>query len=287
MEFKKEELIKSPINYTGGKFRLLPQILPLFPNDINTFVDLFCGAGNVGINVKANEIIMNDCIFYLKDMFEIWNKKSYADLLTYINNTVSKYGIVTTNDIGFKKLRDEYNNSKNIEDLFILICHSFNFQMRFNNKQQYNSSFGKEASTLNKSILSNLEKFSNKLKTNTYDFQSNNFTDFDFSKLNQNDLVYVDPPYYLSCGVYQDGKRGFNGWNKEYDLKLLHILDELNNRHIKFALSNLLENKGIINEHLKEWSNKYNIHYLDINYNSCNYHRKTQNKDTEVLITNY
>lgn len=45
MEFKKEELIKSPLNYTGGKFKLLPQILPLFPNDINTFVDLFGGGG--------------------------------------------------------------------------------------------------------------------------------------------------------------------------------------------------------------------------------------------------
>ena len=43
MNFNKEDLIKSPLNYTGGKFKLLPQILPLFPNDINTFVDLFGG----------------------------------------------------------------------------------------------------------------------------------------------------------------------------------------------------------------------------------------------------
>ena len=25
MDFKKEELVKSPLNYTGGKFKLLPQ----------------------------------------------------------------------------------------------------------------------------------------------------------------------------------------------------------------------------------------------------------------------
>lgn len=35
--------IKSPLNYTGGKFKLLPQILPLMPDDIENFVDLFCG----------------------------------------------------------------------------------------------------------------------------------------------------------------------------------------------------------------------------------------------------
>jgi len=32
-------LIQSPLNYTGGKFKLLPQILPLFPQNIDIFVD--------------------------------------------------------------------------------------------------------------------------------------------------------------------------------------------------------------------------------------------------------
>lgn len=53
-------LIASPLNYTGGKFKLLPQILPLFPKKIDTFVDLFCGGCNVGLNVKSKKIIYND-----------------------------------------------------------------------------------------------------------------------------------------------------------------------------------------------------------------------------------
>lgn len=39
------EFIKSPLNYTGGKFKLLPQLLDVFPKDIETFVDLFAGGG--------------------------------------------------------------------------------------------------------------------------------------------------------------------------------------------------------------------------------------------------
>ena len=54
------ELISSPLNYTGGKIKLLPQILPLFPNNVSTFVDLFCGGCNVAINTKANTYICND-----------------------------------------------------------------------------------------------------------------------------------------------------------------------------------------------------------------------------------
>jgi adenine-specific DNA-methyltransferase len=37
------EYVKSPLNYTGGKYKLLSQILPLFPNEIDTFIDLFGG----------------------------------------------------------------------------------------------------------------------------------------------------------------------------------------------------------------------------------------------------
>lgn len=39
------EFIKSPLNYTGGKYKLLPQLLELFPTNIDTFVDLFAGGG--------------------------------------------------------------------------------------------------------------------------------------------------------------------------------------------------------------------------------------------------
>jgi site-specific DNA-adenine methylase len=39
-------MYKNPFNYTGAKFKLLSQILPLSPDKINTFVDLFGGVEN-------------------------------------------------------------------------------------------------------------------------------------------------------------------------------------------------------------------------------------------------
>lgn len=39
------EYVKSPLNYTGGKYKLLPQLLELFPKQVKTFVDLFAGGG--------------------------------------------------------------------------------------------------------------------------------------------------------------------------------------------------------------------------------------------------
>ena len=60
--------IKSPLNYTGNKYNLLSQILPLFPQKINTFYDLFGGSGTVAINVSANRIIYNE---YNKFIYEL------------------------------------------------------------------------------------------------------------------------------------------------------------------------------------------------------------------------
>lgn len=261
--------------------------MPLFPENINTFVDLFCGAGTVGINVAADKIIFNDYINYLPELFNIWKGKSLAEINTYIDNTIIKHNLNSTNKEAFEDFRRHYNENKNVEDLFILICYSFNFQMRFNNSQQYNSSFGYDASTMNDNIRNNVNLFVNAIHSKDVIFQSKDFREVDLSNLGSKDMVYCDPPYLISGAVYQDGKRGFKGWNPQDDVDLYNLLDKLNYKGVKFALSNMLHSKGRTNNFLIEWSEKYNVYHLNANYNT-NYQRKSGgNKDDEVLITNY
>ena len=72
------------------------------------------------------------------------------------------------------------------------------------------------------------------------------------------------------------------------DEELFTYLDQCDKNGIKFALSNVIQHKGIVNEHLLKWADKYNIHYLNHNYNNSNYQSSAKNKIThEVLITNY
>ena len=278
--------IKSPINYAGSKYRLLKKIIPLFPNEIHTFVDLFGGAFNVGINVNAKRVIYNDIINYLPELFEYWNGTDLEEINNYIDKTIKENSLSSTNTKAFLAFREKYNKEKDIRDLFILVCYSFNYQMRFNNKHQYNSSFGKEASTMNSSIRNKLNRFVEKLHIGDYTFIAKNFIDFDFSNFDENDFIYCDCPYSLGVGVYQDGKRGFNGWSKNDDKQLFIILDKLNKMGIRFALSNVFENKGMTNKELIEWSRKYKVYHLDMNYGGANYQRKNGSSD-EVLIVNY
>lgn len=281
-----KKYIKSPINYAGGKYRLLDKIIPKFPEHINTFVDLFGGAFNVGINVDAEHIIYNDIINYLSDIFTYFNNTEISEINKYIDKTIEENQLSSTDNQAFIEFRKKYNQTRDIRDLFILVCYSFNYQMRFNNSHEYNSSFGKSASTMNDHIRNNLNTFVEVLHKKDCSFSHKNFVDFDFSVLTENDFVYCDCPYSLGVGVYQDGKRGFNGWSKEDDKKLFNLLDTLNERGIRFAMSNVFENKGSFNEELIEWSKKYKVSHLNMNYNNSNYQRK-HSKTDEVLITNY
>ena len=212
MEFKKEELIKSPLNYVGGKFKLLPQILPLFPEDINTFVDLFAGGFNVGINVKANKVICNDyekvVINFLKDISKLDSEKA----LFILKDTIVKYGLSKTNEEGFKKIREDYNNGNRSWDMFYaMLTHAFNYQIRFNKNNEYNMPFGKNRSSFNPNLEKNFIKFIDKLNILNVSFSSNDFITLPIDRLSNNDFVYCDPPYLITCASYNEG----DGWNIE------------------------------------------------------------------------
>lgn len=281
----KKEIIKSPINYTGSKYRILKKgLLNYFPKDIDTFVDLFGGNGNVAINVDAKNIIYNDIIFYIPKLYNEWKNDNFENIKKYIDNRIKEFKLSSENEKGFKEFREEYNKTKYIYDLFILVCYSFNYQIRFNNNQEYNSSFGKKASTMNNNIIKNLETFIKTIQDKNIQFVSKDFRELKLNKLTNKDFVYLDPPYLISCGVYQDGKRGFNGWNEDSERTLYILLDELNEKGIKFGLSNVLIHKGKENTILKEFIKNYNYVDIDVTYSAMG---RGNANSKEIYVYNY
>lgn len=285
------KIIKSPLNYIGGKYKLLNQITPLFPNKINTFIDLFAGGCNIGININANKVILNDNLTYLIELFELFKNDDIELIINHIENRINEFQLSQINEEGYKKFREFYNETKLPLDLFVLIAFSFNHQIRFNNSHRFNNPFGKNRSSFNNNMKNNLINFISKLQNGNFNFSNQSFDDFDFSQLSKNDFVYCDPPYLITTGSYNDGKRGFKGWSEKEEIELLNILDDLESKNIKFALSNVIEHKGKENFLLKEWiaKNFYETHYLDKNYVNSNYQTKIRDKNAsvEILVTNY
>lgn len=297
-----KKYIQSPLNYVGGKHKILPQIEPLFPKDINTFVDLFTGGCNVGINAKADRIICNDTQVHVVKLFKHLKTIDSKDFVRDVQEVIKKYKLSNTSELGYDfydtnssrgvgaynkenymKLRDDFNKDLDNSLLFyVTVVHAFNNQIRFNSDGEFNMPVNKR--DFNNSMKNKLINFIDKLHELNIFFTNKDFRDLRLDSLDNRDFVYCDPPYLLSTASYNES----GGWTEDDEHDLLKFLDNADDLGIKFALSNMLESKGRSNDLLKEWSDNYTIHFLDKSYNNSNYQRKSnEGKDIEVLITNY
>ncbi len=303
-------MIQSPLNYTGGKFKLLPQILYLFPKEINTFVDLFCGGCNVGVNVIANTIIFNDIDIRLHCLYGTFKKLDFSTILKYVNQIIEEHGLSNSDKYGYRHYECDsssglgsYNkeaflslrkafNAKVGEDylyyimLYVLIVYSFNNQIRFNSKGEFNLPVGKR--DFNSKMKNKLAQFIKRLHIINCAFSSIDFRDFDISRLTKDDFVYIDPPYLITCATYNEN----GGWSEETEKQLLAFMDNLHAHDIRFALSNVLRSKGKENYLLIEWLAKNATEYkavsLEHSYSNSNYQTKDKIiKSEEMLIINY
>ena len=277
----KNKYIKSPLNYVGGKYKLLDEIIPLLPRNINTFVDLFGGGFNVGINVNATNIIYNDSKKQVVELLRYLQHNKIEDILNKIDGYIEKYNLTNDNKEGYLTFRSDYNtNIKDPIKFYTLLCYAFNHQIRFNKNGEYNMPFGKDKSSFNPTLRKRFVDFYAAIHNKNISFLNISFKNFCFDKLSKNDLVYCDPPYFNSVATYNEN----GGWTEEDEEDLLNMLTVLDYNGVKFALSNNLKYNNPI---LDKWKDGYNIHYLNSNYSNCDYQKIDRSKDIEVLITNY
>lgn len=305
-----ETIIQSPLNYIGGKYKLLPQLLPHFPQNIDTFVDLFCGGCNVGINVNAQKVIFNDNSSHLLYLYNTLKNLDKESTFEFINKIIDKYklsrsdkngyefydcnsydGLGAYNKEKFLRLRNDFNHHTK-EDyyyyamLYVLIVYSFNNQIRFNRSGEFNLPVGKR--DFNDKMQTKLSAFIDRLQTGDYKFSCIDFREIDLVNLSKNDLIYADPPYLITCATYNEQ----DGWNEKSERDLLTFLDTASRLKIKFALSNVLNSKGKQNDILRVWLEKkrdiYRVIHLQHSYANSNYQTKDKtNTADEVLIVNY
>lgn len=300
--------ISSPLNYIGGKARILDQLLPHMPENIDIFVDLFCGGCNVGMNVKADYTIYNDTSKPLISLLKALKRMRNDTIISRINQLIDEFGFSRTRDHNFAyyggganlgvsvynrekfiRLRERFNTYPKKDNqyyilLYTLILFGFNNQLRFNDQGEFNLPVGKR--DFNTAIEEKLVKFLNALRKQNHEFQTKDFRKFNYNILTNNSLVYCDPPYLITNATYNEK----SGWTQRDEEDLLNVLDGLSAQGVKFALSNVLFHEGKRNELLFDWveRNDYIVHELFMDYHYSNYQKKSKKADSrEVLITNY
>ena len=215
---------------------------------------------------------------------------SQKDVFQHIEDQITHYGLSKENEDGYLLLRETYNatplHQRDPFDLYTLLCYSYNYQIRFNNSHNYNNPFGRSKSHFSPALKKRLGLFLDTLTQKNITFTAQEFSKIDLSHCTPQSLIYADPPYLITTGSYNDGKRGFSGWSIDHEHKLLTMLDTLHKRGVRFALSNVLRHKDRENKPLIAWSKKYIVHPLRKSYSNSS-HNTSRKSSEEVLITNY
>ncbi len=294
---------RSPLFYVGDKFKLLEEIKQYFPEYIDNFIEPFTGGGSMFLNVIANKYLLNDIDKNICSLHKFLQKQADDPNLFFenIEKNINKYKLSKSylknivpielktkwkktyyakyNKISYEKLRDDYNNGeKDCLLLYLLLIYGFNRMLRFNSKEKFNVPVGNVDFNIN--VFNALNDYFRFVKNKNIQFSNLDFHIFIKSlKINNDDLIYLDPPYLISFSEYN------KIWNDEKERLLLNLLDELNHKNVKFAISNIIEYKGRKNKIFLKWMKQYSKHRINSNYIS--YHDNSIKKIDEVLITNY
>ena len=274
----------SPLNYIGGKYDVLDFMLPQFPRNIRTFYDLFGGGSTVSLNVSANRHVYNDINYFVVDLLKNLKEQDFQSIYKYIEKTIKDLNLTKGNKTAYKLLRDKYNSNqnrnKNYLDLYLLICFGFEHQIRFNSKKEFNNPCGN--SGFNDEMLEKLISYHLRSNEIQLELFSKDYSEFE-KEITEGDFVYCDPPYLLTCGAYNDGKRGFNGWDEVQQKKLFAFLDSINEKRVKFCLSYICERDNTINIDLVNWIDKNGYNLIK---NSSLTKRNRQDRQ-EILVKNF
>lgn len=295
---------RSPLFYVGDKYKLMNQLIHLYPKKINNFYEPFVGGGTVFLNVEAKKYYLNDIDKNLINIhrFLFKSSKRPSSFFSKVEKIIYKYNLSRSfkedvvperlkkkwkktyfarfNKTGYEKLRDlvNKNETNNPLILYILLIYGFNRMLRFNGGGKFNLPVGNV--DFNRNVVDALNSYFDFVRNKKVLMSSKDFRTFfsgkDFSK---NDFIYLDPPYLISASEYN------KIWDQKSESDLLGLIDELAKKNVKFALSGLTHYNGSKNDMLIKWMKRYRVHKITSNY--INYHNNKQKKINEVLITNY
>lgn len=279
----KDVIFESPLNYSGSKAKMIPNIKSLLPTNIETFVDVFGGGFNVGINVTAKKVIYNDINQYVVGLINSFYENDPIVYFKAINKLIKEYSLAPNNKEGYLRIRDKYNSMPKSERsaimLYTLILFGFQQQIRFNSEHGFNIPCGSRR--FNDKIIAKFISFSRMIKSLNVEFRNNSFIDLT-PLIEADTFFYLDPPYRETTATYNDGKRGFEGWSVAHEKELCNFIDKINLADAKFMFSYILQSGDFHNYEVENWATKrgYNIIHIDEPQGRYN-DRK------EVLITNY
>lgn len=245
----------------------------MIPESYERYIEPFVGGGALFFNLQPKKAIINDINEELILSYQAI-KNNYVELMEKLN----KYSKNHSEELYYKERSKNYKKEINIATRFIYLNKScYNGLYRVNSSGKFNVPFNK-SKTINIYEQKNIENINYLLNNNDVSIKNIDFTKV-LDQTKEHDFIFCDPPYDTDTNQFTSYSEKIFG--KKEQLKLADKLKELDNKNIKWMLTNHDTN------YIKELYSEFNIKVIKVNrsINSNGLNRK--NSANEVIITNY
>ena len=192
--------IPQPFQYQGSKRNLAPRIIRFLPEKMHRLVEPFAGSGAISLARAARNRSEE---FWLNDF-----NRPLAELLRLIVNhpedVAESYASIWRGRDDdhleqFYTIREAFNREEDPNLLLYLLARCVKGSVRYNADGHFNQSPDKRRlGTEPKRMRQNILGVSMILRGRSV-FTSNDYLDV-LANVNENDVVYMDPPYQGVCG---------------------------------------------------------------------------------------
>ena len=257
------------LKWVGGKTQIMGNIMKRFPVEINNYHEIFLGGGSVLFALlskqKQNEITINNKIYAYDLNQALINtykqiQTNCDDVIKHISTVITEFSAIATNTLGqrgkpknineatykstrehyYYWIREKYNTSdKNtvLSAAYFIFLNKTGFKgMYREGKNGLNIPYGQKdrksiPGIVDEEVLKNISNLIQNVEFICSDFSNS------IKCAKQGDYVYLDPPY---APVDNKSFVGYtlDGFDLDTHKKLFALVNELNEKGIKFSMSN-------------------------------------------------
>lgn len=264
------------VKWVGGKRQLMFELIKNMPKSYNRYFEPFIGGGALFFELRPEQAYISDMNEELINLYSVVRNNVYELIKDLSKHEVSKEYFLEIRNIDRTEQYTELSDVERASRFIYLNRTCFNGMYRVNSQGQFNVPFGhyKNPRIIDKNNLLNCSELLKKTEIKCADFSEI------LTKVKKGDLVYFDPPYVPLNETSSFTSYTKDGFDINMQFKLRDVCDELDNKGVKFMLSN--SDTKLVNELYVNYEIKKVFASRQINANADG-----RGKITEVLVRNY
>lgn len=264
------------VKWVGGKRQLMFELIKNMPKSYNRYFEPFIGGGALFFELQPEHAYISDMNEELINLYSVVRDNVYELIKDLSKHEVSKEYFLEIRNIDRTEQYTELSDVERASRFIYLNRTCFNGMYRVNSQGQFNVPFGhyKNPRIIDENNLLNCSELLKKTEIKCADFSEI------LTKVKKGDLVYFDPPYVPLNETSSFTSYTKDGFDINMQFKLRDVCDELDNKGVKFMLSN--SDTKLVNELYVNYEIKKVFASRQINANADG-----RGKITEVLVRNY